>query len=66
MGKVMDRAAIWFGSPICPMKKVSARLYRMTIIWLTTVGTASLATALPTGMDVNNSLSFVMAYSSEP
>ena len=32
------------------------------MIWLTTVGTASLATALPTGMVVKSSLSFFIAY----
>ena len=58
MGKVMDKAASWLGSPICPTKKVSARLYKITTIWLITVGMASLATALPTGMVVNNSLLF--------
>ena len=32
IGKVIDKAASWFGSPICPTKNVSAKLYRMTTI----------------------------------
>lgn len=32
IGNVIESAASWLGSPICPTKKVSARLYRMTTI----------------------------------
>ena len=55
-GKHSVSAATWEASPVCPTKKVSAKLYINSMTWLKTVGPVRAATARGTGLDSNISV----------
>jgi hypothetical protein len=59
-GNPRETAATIFGSPSCPTKKMSARLYTIVTSWLNIAGRARVAIALHAGIDSNISCIFTI------